>query len=138
VVVFLDQFILTEQEAKEIIKKLDFSKLNGLIAVITQDIKTNKVVMVAFANDEAVLKTLTTGFAHYWSRSRNTLWKKGGTSGHLQIIKEIYVDCDQDALLLKIEQTTAACHTGYFSCFYRKIVKGKLETVGEKVFEPEK
>ncbi|MHA1300851.1 MAG: phosphoribosyl-AMP cyclohydrolase [Candidatus Helarchaeota archaeon] len=134
----MDQFILTEQEAKEIIKKLDFSKLNGLIAVITQDIKTNKVVMVAFANDEAVLKTLTTGFAHYWSRSRNTLWKKGGTSGHLQIIKEIYVDCDQDALLLKIEQTTAACHTGYFSCFYRKIVKGKLETVGEKVFEPEK
>ena len=129
-------FKISEKEAEEIVKKLNFSKLNGLIAVIAQDIKTNEVVMSAFANKEAVLKTLTTGYAHYWSRSRNTLWKKGETSGHLQLIKEIFVDCDQDALLLKIEQQTAACHMGYFSCFYRKIKEDKLEIVGEKVFEP--
>jgi len=132
----LKQFNISEEEAEGIIKLLNFSKLNGLIAVITQDIKTNRVLMSAFANEKAVRRTLTTGYAHYWSRSRNTLWKKGETSGHLQIVKEVYVDCDQDALLLKIEQKTAACHTGYFSCFYRKIVNDKLEIIGEKIFEP--
>ena len=132
----MEKFIISKQEAEKIVKNLNFSKLNGLIAVIAQDMKTKEVVMSAFANEEAVLKTLTTGYAHYWSRSRNTLWKKGETSGHLQPIREIYVDCDQDALLLKIDQQTAACHTGYFSCFYRKIKEDKLEIVGEKVFEP--
>ncbi len=134
----MEQFKIKKEEAVKIIKLLDFSKLNGLIAIIAQDIKTNEVVMSAFANKEAVLKTLTTGYAHYWSRSRNALWKKGETSGHVQVVKEVFVDCDQDAILLKIDQETAACHTGYFSCFYRKIKDGKLEIIGEKVFEPEK
>lgn len=134
----LERFILSEKDAEKVIKTLNFSKLNGLIAVITQDIKTNEVVMSAFANKEAVKMTLTTGYAHYWSRSRNTLWKKGETSGHLQIVREVYIDCDQDALLLKIDQITAACHTGYFSCFYRKVVDEKLEVIGKKIFEPKK
>lgn len=132
----MERFKINEKDAKNIIKTLNFSKLNGLIAVIAQDIKTNEVVMSAFANEEAVKMTLTTGYAHYWSRSRNTLWKKGETSGHLQIVKEVYIDCDQDALLLKIDQITAACHTGYFSCFYRRIIDNKLEVVGERIFEP--
>ncbi|MFX0135664.1 MAG: phosphoribosyl-AMP cyclohydrolase [Candidatus Hodarchaeota archaeon] len=131
----MERFKISETDAENIIKTLNFSKLNGLIAVIAQDIKTQEVVMSAFADKEAVKMTLTTGYAHYWSRSRNTLWKKGETSGHLQIVKEVYVDCDQDALLLKIDQITAACHTGYFSCFYRRIFDSKLEIVGKKIFE---
>ncbi|MFX1451029.1 MAG: phosphoribosyl-AMP cyclohydrolase [Promethearchaeota archaeon] len=134
----MERFKINEKDAKKIIKKLNFSKLNGLIAVIAQDIKTNEVLMSAFANEEAIKLTLTTGYAHYWSRSRNTLWKKGETSGHLQIVKEVYIDCDQDAILLKIEQVTAACHTGYFSCFHNKVIDSTVEIIGKKVFEPKK
>lgn len=133
----LERFILGEEEADGIIEKLDFSKFDGLIQIITQDIKNNEIVMSAFGNKEAVKKILMTGYAHYWSRSRNCLWKKGDTSGHLQIVKEIYIDCDQDAILLKVDQIEAACHTGYFSCFYRKIIDGKIEIIAEKIFEPE-
>ncbi len=132
----MERFKISEKDAEEIIKTLNFSKLNGLIAVIAQDIKTNEVVMSAFANEEAIKMTLTTGYAYYWSRSRNTLWKKGETSGHLQIVKEVYLDCDQDAILLKINQITAACHTGYFSCFHKKIIDGNVEIIGEQIFKP--
>jgi phosphoribosyl-AMP cyclohydrolase len=114
---------------------LDNLKLeNGLIVAIAQDYKTGEVLMCAYMNPEAVKKTLETGIAHYWSRSRQKLWKKGESSGHVQKVKEILVDCDADALLLKIEQIGGACHTGYRSCFYRR---ADGEIVGEKIFEPE-
>lgn len=104
-----------------------------LIPAVAQDWKTGEVLMLAYMNDVALKKTQETGRAHYWSRSRNKLWLKGESSGHFQIVKEIRMDCDQDAVLLLIEQIGGACHAGYRSCFYRTI-DGKV--VGEKVFEP--
>lgn len=105
-----------------------------LIPAVSQDWKTGEVLMLAYMNDEALQKTRETGIAHYWSRSRKKLWLKGESSGHFQRIKEILVDCDEDAILLLVEQEGGACHTGYRSCFYRTI-DGKI--VGEKVFEPD-
>ncbi len=93
----------------------------GLIPVITQDYKTGQVLMLAYANKEAVERTVKEGTCYYYSRSRKELWHKGDTSGHFQIVKELYFDCDADALLIKIEQIGAACHTGKKSCFYRNI-----------------
>lgn len=106
----------------------------GLIQAIAQDHMTKEVLMCAFMNKEALQKTIDTGIAHYWSRSRGKLWKKGESSGHLQLVKEIFIDCDMDAVLLMVEQKGGACHTGYRSCFYRNI-DGKIK--GEKVFDPE-
>jgi phosphoribosyl-AMP cyclohydrolase len=118
---------------------LDFEKTNGMIPVIAQDHKTNEVLMMAFMNKEAWELTLKTGDVHYYSRSRNKLWKKGESSGNIQKVKEIRVDCDNDCLLIKIEQIGgAACHTGYRSCFYRVVEKGNLIESGVKVFDPEK
>lgn len=94
---------------------------NGLIPVIVQDCATKDVLMFAFANEEAVSLTLSTGYAHYFSRSRNKIWKKGEESGHLQLVKEILVDCDCDTLLYSVEQEGCACHEGYRSCFFRNI-----------------
>ena len=116
---------------------IDFDTLNsenGLILAIVQDQLSREVLMCAFMNREALEKTVETGIAHFWSRSRQQLWKKGETSGHVQKIKEIRIDCDMDSLLLLVEQTGGACHMGYRSCFYRNL-EGKI--VGEKVFEPE-
>jgi len=120
--------------------KLDFKKENGLIPVIAQDMKTGKVLMLAYMNELAWEKTIETGEVHYWSRSRKELWHKGGTSGHVQKVKEIYVDCDNDSILLKIDQIGgAACHSGYASCFYTKVNQdGGTSIIGEKVFDPEK
>jgi phosphoribosyl-AMP cyclohydrolase len=115
----------------------DFEKGNGLIPAIVQDHKTGDVLMLAYMNREAWLKTLETEKATYWSRSRNSLWIKGETSGHYQVVKEITIDCDADTILLKVQQTGAACHTGYRSCFYRKITAGSFEIVGERLFNPE-
>lgn len=116
--------------------------VNGeeLVIAISQDYKTGEVLMVAYMNHDAFEKTVETGKAHYWSTSRNQLWFKGESSGHVQEVKEIYTDCDQDAVLLKVEQVGAACHEGYYSCFFREIKdKGqKLEIVKERVFAPEK
>ncbi|MEN6321570.1 MAG: phosphoribosyl-AMP cyclohydrolase [Syntrophaceae bacterium] len=118
--------------------EIDFKKGEGLIPVIVQDDETGDVLMLAYMNREAWLKTIETGKTTYWSRSRNELWIKGETSGHVQIVKEIFVDCDNDTILLKVEQIGgAACHTGYRSCFYRKLVDGKAEIVGKIVFKPE-
>ena len=103
------------------ISDLDFEKFSGLLPVITQEQESGKVLMLAYANLEAVRKTQETGYAHYWSRSRNTLWKKGESSGHVQQITEILVDCDEDTLLYKVSQTGPACHTGEKSCFFRKL-----------------
>jgi phosphoribosyl-AMP cyclohydrolase len=118
--------------------EIDFKKGEGLVPVIVQDDATGDVLMLAYMNRESWLKTLETGKATYWSRSRNELWIKGETSGHVQIVKEIFVDCDNDTILLKVDQIGgAACHTGYKSCFYRKVVDGRTEIVGEIVFRPE-
>ncbi len=119
-------------------KKLSFNK-EGLIPVIIQDIETGEVLMMAWMNREALEKTLGTGKTHFWSRSRKRFWLKGEASGHYQLVREIRVDCDEDALLIKVEQVKAACHTGYRSCFFRKVnEKGELELVAKKVFEPKK
>lgn len=106
----------------ELLAKLDFSKGNGLIPVITQDAKTKEILMQAYANKEAVELTLKNKKATYWSRSRNELWVKGETSGHTQKIVAVYTDCDYDSLLYVVEQIGPACHTGEYSCFYNKLL----------------
>ena len=107
---------------------------HGLIPVVVQDERTRDVVMVAYMNAEALELTLKTRRAHYYSRSRKRLWLKGETSGHFQEVRSINIDCDGDTILLFIDQTVAACHTGYWSCFYRTWNDGWKE-VGEKVFD---
>ena len=100
----------------------DFKKQGGLVPVITQEDGTGEVLMLAYMNEEAFNKTLETGKVHYWSRSRNKLWLKGETSGHFQILKNIYLDCDNDTILVQVEQVgSIACHTGEKTCFYRSI-----------------
>ena len=110
-------------------------KEGGLIPVVVQDNNTREVLMVAYANQEAVRLTGETGFAHYYSRSRKKLWKKGEESGHFQRVFRILVDCDEDCLLYLVDQTGAACHTGYRTCFYRTI---EGEIIGDMVFDPSK
>jgi phosphoribosyl-AMP cyclohydrolase len=118
--------------------EIDFEKGNGLVPVIVQDADTGEVLMLAYMNRDAWLKTRQTGKATYWSRSRNELWVKGETSGHIQHVEEILVDCDSDTGLLKVRQAGgAACHTGYRSCFYRRVVNEKTEVIGERIFKPE-
>ncbi|MEA1968262.1 MAG: phosphoribosyl-AMP cyclohydrolase [Thermodesulfobacteriota bacterium] len=118
--------------------ELDFTKTKGLIPAIAQDHKTGDVLMLAYMNEESWNETLKSGMATYFSRSRQKLWKKGETSGNLQKIKEIRVDCDNDTVLLKVEQIGgAACHLGYKSCFFRKIDQNRnLKIVEEKIFDP--
>jgi phosphoribosyl-AMP cyclohydrolase len=120
--------------------ELDFSKGNGLLPAIAQDYKSGRVLMLAYINQASWKKTLETGDAHYWSRSRRELWRKGGTSGNVQKIKEIYVDCDNDTVVFKVEQAGgAACHLGYESCFHKKVERnGEFTVIGEKIFDPEK
>ncbi len=105
--------------AESMASKLDYKVTPGLVVAVARDWLFGEILMVAFMNREAVIKTLVEGKVHYWSRSREKLWKKGETSGNVQILKDVYVDCDGDALLLGIEQEGVACHTGNRSCFYR-------------------
>ena len=105
------------------IEQIDFKKGRGLVPVIAQDHTTGKVLMLAYANKEAVTETLRSGYATYWSRSRNRLWKKGETSGNLQSIVNVLVDCDGDGLLYVVNQQGVACHTGTSSCFFRVLSK---------------
>jgi phosphoribosyl-AMP cyclohydrolase len=115
----------------------DFSKGHGLLPAIVQDAQSGRVLMLAYMNALAWQKTLETGKAHYWSRSRQQLWLKGETSGHIQQVREVFVDCDLDAILLKVEQVGgAACHTGHVSCFYRRYQDGQLEIVEDRKFNP--
>jgi len=107
---------------------------DGLVTVVAQDADSGDVLMLAYATRAAVERTVETGRAHYYSRSRDELWEKGATSGNTQAVEEIRVDCDGDALLYLVEQTGGACHTGYESCFHRTL---DGETVGERVFDPE-
>jgi phosphoribosyl-AMP cyclohydrolase len=109
----------------------------GLIVAIVQDVNNNEVLMQAFMNEESLGLTIETGVAHYYSRSRKKLWKKGESSGHLQHVKEMRIDCDLDAIVMKVEQVSGACHVGFRSCFYRVIEKdGTLRESGEKMFDP--
>lgn len=121
------------------IKGLKYDE-NGLIPAVIQDYKNNEVLMVAYMNDVAVKKTIETKRAHFYSRSRKKLWLKGESSGHVQKVKEIRFDCDADCLLVKVEQVGGACHTGYRSCFYRKLKdnKGNTSVSGKKMFDPDK
>lgn len=111
---------------------------DGLLPAIVQDAVSGEVLMLAYINRLAWEKTLETGQAHYWSRSRNSLWLKGETSGHVQLIREIFVDCDEDTVVFKVEQLGgAACHTGYASCFYRQVAGNELVLGDRKpVFDP--
>jgi phosphoribosyl-ATP pyrophosphohydrolase/phosphoribosyl-AMP cyclohydrolase len=106
---------------ENLFKKLDFKKGNGLIPVVVQEAKSKKMLMLAYINEEALEKTLSTGYAHYWSRSRNKLWMKGETSGHTQKIKDIIVDCDYDTILFLVQQKGNVCHTGKETCFHHKL-----------------
>jgi len=115
------------------LSELDFGD-DGLVPVVAQDVDSEEVLMLAYANAEAVERTVETGRAHYYSRSRDELWEKGATSGHTQAVESVRVDCDGDALLYRVEQEGGACHTGYRSCFYRTV---EGETVGERVFDPD-
>ncbi len=119
--------------------ELNFSKdKDGLLPAIVQDHQTGEVLMLAYINQMSWEKTLESGKAHYWSRSRNKLWLKGESSGHVQLIKDISVDCDHDTVIFAVEQLGgAACHTGHRSCFYQKVVQDKLVIEGEPVFDPE-
>ena len=118
--------------------ELDFDKGNGLLPAIVQDYETKEILMLAYMNRQSWVKTLETGKATYWSRSRNTLWVKGETSGNVQLVREIRIDCDSDTILLKVEQVGgAACHMGYKSCFYRRLFDDRTEIVEERVFNPE-
>ena len=108
---------------------------DGLVPVIVQEKRTREVLMLAYANAEALELTRTTGYAHYYSRSRQKLWKKGEESGHFQQVCRILVDCDEDTVLYEVEQTGAACHTGHTSCFYRTV---EGEEIAGIVFDPKK
>lgn len=126
---------LNTKEIDEIIKEVNFEKGNGIIPAIAQDYKSKKILMLAYMNETALRETLKTGYMTYWSRSRGILWKKGEQSGHRQIVKEVFVDCDNDALVFLVEQIGASCHKGYFSCFYRQIDAEGLKQIEDKVFD---
>lgn len=120
-------------ELDEFLKSLKYDA-QGLIPAVIQDYKNNDVLMVAYMNAEAVKKTIEGPLVYFYSRSRHKMWIKGETSGHTQTVKEIYFDCDQDCLLIKVDQKVAACHVGYRSCFFRKLEDKKIKIVGEKLF----
>ena len=116
----------------------NFAKGDGLVPAIVQDAETKEVLMLAYMNRQSWDATLQTGKATYWSRSRQKLWLKGEESGHFQLIKAVFIDCDDDTILLQVKQLgEAACHTGYKSCFYRKLNGKDFVIVGEKIFNPE-
>ena len=136
---------ITSSDSNDIEEGLAFRPkfdASGLVTCVATDVATGDVLMVAHMNDEALRKTIASGEAWYFSRSRNALWRKGETSGHAQRVVEMRMDCDQDAVWIRVEQQGAACHTGRHSCFYRRIVPGKggaLELVdGERLLDPAK
>ena len=116
----------------------DFSQNNGLLPAIAQDAATGEVLMMAWMNEEAFQETLRTGRAVYYSRSRGKLWRKGEDSGHVQKVVAVYIDCDADTILLKVEQAGAACHEGYRSCFFRQITPAGVIISAERLVDPAK
>ncbi len=128
-----------QEEAVQFIEQLKFNE-QGLIPAIVQDAETGEVLMMAWMNREALQRTIETGRATYWSRSRQKFWVKGETSGHFQEVQGVYVDCDADAVLLKVRQTGAACHEGYRTCFFRQVdaQSDSLQVVAERLVDPDK
>ena len=122
---------LDPQTMTEVTLAFDY---NDYLPAVAQDAESGEVLMLAYVTEDALERTRETGYAHYYSRSRDELWKKGATSGHTQAVEEVRVDCDGDALLYLVDQTGGACHTGYESCFYRTV---DGETVGQRVFDPD-
>ena len=117
---------------------IDFEKGGGLVAAIAQDDVTSEILMVAYMNEESLRRTLELGEVVYWSRSRQKYWHKGEESGNVQKLKGMYVDCDGDAIVLRVEQVGgAACHEGKRNCFFRRIDEGRIEDVGVQVFDPD-
>lgn len=114
----------------------DFTQGGGLLAAVAQDATTGEVLMVAWMNAEAYAETIKTGRAVYFSRSRGKLWRKGEESGHVQTVRAIYVDCDADTILLKVDQTGAACHEGYRTCFFREATPEGLKVIAERIADP--
>ncbi len=130
---------LTDAPKKVNMFQLHFEKSeSGLLPAIAQDYESGQILMLAYINRESWEKTLESGKAHYWSRSRNKLWLKGESSGHVQLVREILIDCDGDTVVFKVEQLGgAACHTGHRSCFFRRLEGGEISVVGTRVFDPE-
>ena len=115
----------------------DFARCDGLLPAIAQDAASGEVLMMAYMNAESYAETLATGQAVYYSRSRHKLWRKGEESGNVQHVREIYVDCDRDTILLRVDQVGgAACHEGFRSCFFRQVTPQGLKVVGQRVFDP--
>ncbi len=114
------------------IEKIDFQKQGGLIPAVVQDYTSGQVLMLAYMNKEALTRTIETGKTWFYSRSRQELWMKGESSGHVQEVKEILYDCDEDSVLIKVQQTGVACHTGHYSCFFRNMAGQEVE---EQVFD---
>lgn len=116
---------------------IDFDKAGGLVPAVAQDADTGEVLMLAWMNREAFEETVRTRRACYYSRSRGRLWRKGEESGHVQEVRDVFIDCDADTILLKVNQIGgAACHEGYKSCFFRRVDNGTLQVVGDRVFDP--
>ena len=113
----------------------DFEKMNGMIPAIVQDVKTKKVLMLAYVNEEAYDRMLETKETCFFSRSRQTLWHKGETSGHFQYIKGMYLDCDDDTLLIEVEQVGAACHTGSYSCFFKELIPYEIGDLAQELYD---
>ena len=124
-------------QLEQTIKELKYDD-NGLIPAVIIDAETKAVLMVAYMNEKSLLETISTRKTHFWSRSRQQYWMKGESSGHTQEVKAIYTDCDQDTVLIEVKQNGAACHMGYFSCFFRRLDEdGSWQITGEKIFDPD-
>jgi phosphoribosyl-AMP cyclohydrolase len=127
---------LEEKKARAIISEINFGK--GLVTAIARDFRTKDILMVAHMNKQALIKTLTTGFVHYWSRSRKKLWLKGEKSKNYQLLKGVWIDCDGDSLIFDVEQIGWACHMGYRSCFFRRLKDDRFKIMLRRKFKPEK
>ena len=124
-------------QLEETIRALKYDA-DGLIPAVIVDAKSKVVLMVAYMNETALLETVRSGKTHFWSRSRGKYWMKGESSGHTQEVEGVYTDCDNDTVLIEVTQHGAACHNGYYHCFYRRLNdSGKWEIVAKKVFDPE-
>lgn len=126
---------LSEIEIEDFVKKVDFKKAEGLVPVIVQDASSDRVLMQAFMNEEALRLTLTSGRMHFWSRSRGRIWLKGEESGHYSLLQNAILDCDSDAILFKVQQIGAVCHTGQETCFHKPIAAEKERVVDAKIIE---
>ncbi|KPV63406.1 MAG: Phosphoribosyl-AMP cyclohydrolase [Candidatus Bathyarchaeota archaeon BA2] len=126
---------LSETEVEDFVKKVDFEKADGLVPVVVQDASNDKVLMQAFMNEEALRLTLKSGKMHYWSRSRGRIWLKGEESGHHSLLQNAIIDCDNDAILFKVQQIGAVCHTGQETCFYKPVIAEEKRAVDAKIVE---